>query len=187
MCKEIKRLTLLSKCTHLSKTDRDAVTWAIQQIAPPIVEPDKGFGGFDFSKWPEIPDQALFTDYVRARKSKHKLIMTQAWVNSAENQMKTLAQKNIGVNTAITMAAKNGWQGLMAKWVINAIEEESEPTGDDEEITTHNVMGKIKRGNITHISQIPSPVRSELETQIRIGGIKKEAALQALNAIGFGL
>ena len=24
------------------------MTWAIQQIEPPIIEPDKGFGGFDF-------------------------------------------------------------------------------------------------------------------------------------------
>jgi len=187
MCKEIKRLTQLSKCTHLSKTDRDAVTWAIQQIAPPEVEPEKGFDGFDFSKWPEIPDQELFTVYVKARKGKHGLIMTQAWINERVPHMQTLAQSNVSVNRAIQIATSNGWQGLKASWVLKEIKEDMETTGDDEEITTRNVMGKIKRGNITHISQIPSPVRSELETQIRIGGIKKEAALQALNAIGFGL
>lgn len=54
-----------------------------------------------------------------------------------------------------------------------------------DEITTHNVMGKIKNGIITATNQIPSHVRSELETQMRIGGIKKEAALLALQNIGF--
>lgn len=184
MCKEIKRLTLLSKCAHLSKTDRDAVTWAIQLIEPPVVEPDKGFDGLDFSSWPEIPDQALFTDYVKARKSKHGLIMTQAWVNTAAPHMQTLAQNNVSVRFAIEMAASKGWQGLKSNWVLKEIKEDLEPV-DEEEITTRNVMSKIQSGTITSIKQIPSPIRSELETQIRIGGIKKEAALSALQNIGF--
>lgn len=184
MCKEIKRLTLLSKCQHLSKTDRDAITWAIQLIEPPVVEPDKGFDGFDFSSWPEIPDQALFTDYVKARKSKHGLIMTQAWVNTAAPHMQTLVQNNVSVNHAIQMAASNGWQGLKSSWVLKELQEDSAPI-EQEEITTRNVMSKIKIGNITAISQIPSNIRGELETQIRIGGIKKEAALKALQNIGF--
>jgi hypothetical protein len=184
MCKEIKRLTELSNCRHLSKTDRDACTWAIQQIEPPIVAPDKGFNGFDFSKWPEIPDQALFTEYIKARKFKHKLIMTKAWVDSAENQMKILAQKNIGVNVAITIATKHGWQGLMAKWVINAIEEESEPAGD-EEITNQNIKAKIKSGNVTHITQIPKDVRDDLVSALRFDRIKNEKYRVALINIGF--
>ena len=184
MCKEIKRLTLLSKCTHLSKADRDALVWAIQQIEPPTVEPDKGFDGFDFSSWPEMPDQALFTDYVKARKSKHGLIMTQAWIKQAAPHMHTLAQSSVSVRFAIEMAASKGWQGLKSNWVLKEIQEDAGPT-EEEETTTRNVMSKVKAGSITSIRQIPSPVRSELETQIRIGGIKKEAALKALENIGF--
>ena len=186
MCKEIKRLTQLSKCTHLSKTDRDSITWAIQQIEPPVVEPDKGFDGFDFSSWPEMPDQALFTDYVKARKSKHGLIMTQAWINSALQHMQKLKESGVAVNRAIEVATANGWQGFKAQWILNELQSDSEPVGE-EEIATHNVMSKLKAGTITSIKQIPGPVRSELETQIRIGGIKKQAALVALQNIGFAL
>jgi hypothetical protein len=186
MCKEIKRLTLLSKCTHLSKTDRDAVTWAIQQIEPPTVEPDKGFDGFDFSSWPEIPDQALFTDYVKARKSKHGLIMTQAWIKQAAPHMQTLAQGNVSVRFAIEMAASKGWQGLKSNWVLKEIQEDAEPA-DEEEITNQNVMKKVRAGNITHISQIPKAIRSDLESAVRFNRIKNQDNLQALYNIGFAL
>jgi len=186
MCKEIKRLTQLSECMHLSKTDRDCITWAVQQISPPIVEPEKGFDGFDFSSWPNMPDQTIFAELIKSRKEKHKIIMTQSYIESAAEHMHKLNQGGVAVDKAVQVAGSKGWQGFKASWVLNELESDADPVGD-EEITTRNVMGRIKRGNITHISQIPSPVRSELESQIRIGGIKKEAALQALNAIGFGL
>jgi hypothetical protein len=176
----------MSKCTHLSKTDRDACTWAIQQIEPPIVAPEKGFDGFDFSSWPNMPDQTLFAELIKSRKEKHKIIMTQSYIESAAQHMHKLNHGGVAVDRAVQVASSKGWQGFKASWVLNELESDEEQVGD-EEITTHNVMSKIKRGNITHISQIPSPVRSELETQMRIGGIKKEAALLALNKIGFGL
>jgi hypothetical protein len=186
MCKEIKRLTLLSKCTHLSKTDRDACTWAIQQIEPPIVEPEKGFDGFDFSSWPELPSQERFAELILSRKEKHRIIMTQSYIDSAAPHMHKLKEKNIGVNTAVSIAAKNGWQGFLSKWVINAIEEESEPAGE-EEITIHNVMPKIMSGAITSIAAVPVPVRKELESMVRFCRIKKPASLDALAKIGFAL
>jgi hypothetical protein len=184
MCKEIKRLTELSNCRHLSKTDRDACTWAIQQIKPPVVAPDKGFDGFDFSSWPEIPDQALFTDYVKVRKGKHGLIMTQAWVDERVSHMQTLAQNNVSVNRAIQMATANGWQGLNAQWVLKAIKENMEPTGEDE-ITNQNIKAKIKSGNVTHITQIPKDVKDDLVSALRFDRIKNEKYRLALINIGF--
>jgi len=186
MCKEIKRLTLMSKCTHLSKTDRDCITWAIQQIAPPEVEPEKGFDGFDFSKWPEIPNQKRFTELIQSRKEKHRIIMTQSYIDSAAPHMHKLKESNVGVNTAVSIAAKNGWQGFLSKWVLNAIQEESEPAGD-EEITIHNVMPKIMAGEITAIAHVPVPVRKELESMVRFGRIKKPSSLEALAKIKFAL
>lgn len=186
MCKEIKRLTQLSKCTHLSKTDRDAVTWAIQQIEPPVVEPDKGFDGYDFSSWPAIPDRALFTALIKARKSKHGLNMNQPWIDERAPHMKTLAENNVSVDRAIRMAASKGWSGLKSNWVLKEIQEDIEPSeSDDTVITRANVMSKIKTGVVTHISQIPSPVRSELDSDVRYQRIKNPDALAALTRIGF--
>jgi len=180
MHKEIKRLTQLSQCTHLSKTDRDACTWAIQQIEPPVVEPDKGFDGYDFSSWPELPDQKLFTELIKSRKAKTGCIMTQAWVNSVARQMKILQDSDITVNQACEEIAKNGWQGLQAWWITDNLQ-----GNVIEEITINNVMSKIQKALITSVSQIPNAVAEELERQVKIGGIKKETALAALQKIGF--
>ncbi len=182
MCKEIKRLTLLSKCPHLSKTDRNALTWAIQLIDPPVVAPDKGFNGFDFSSWPEIPNQILFSELIKSRKAKTGCIMNQSWINRAVAHMQTLKDNNVTVNQACEVHASNGWQGFNAEWIINELRSS---LNNNQEITINNVMSKIQKGLITSISQIPNVVGEELERQVKIGGINKEAALAALQKIGF--
>lgn len=182
MHKEIKRLTLLSKCPHISKTDRDACTWAIQQIEPPVVEPDKGFDGFNFSSWPSMPDQKIFTELIKSRKAKTGCIMTQAWIKQVAPTMKILQDGGITVNQACEVIAANGWQGLQAKWVIDNFEVELDVKDD---ISINNVMGKIKRGEITSISQIPSQVQEELDRALKVGHISKQAAKDALQNIGF--
>jgi len=181
MHKEIKRLTLLSQCTHLSKTDRDACTWAIQQIEPPVVEPDKGFDGYDFSSWPEIPDQALFSELIKSRKAKTGCIMTQAWIKQVQPQMQILYDSGITINQACEAITSNGWQGLKASWILDNFEEEVK----DDDISINNVMGKIQRGEITSISQIPSQVQEELDRALKVGHISKQAAKDALQNIGF--
>jgi len=182
MHKEIKRLTQLSKCTHLSKTDRDAITWAIQLIEPPVVEPDKGFDGFDFSSWPAIPNQVLFTELIQSRKAKTGCIMNQPWINRAAAHMQTLNDNAITVNQACEVHASNGWQGFDAAWIMNEIHSS---LNKGQEITINNVMSKIQKGLITSVSQIPNVVAEELERQVKIGGIKKEPALAALEKTGF--
>lgn len=180
MHKEIKRLTQLSKCTHLSKTDRDACTWAIQQIEPPVVEPDKGFDGFDFSSWPSMPDQKLFAELIKSRKAKTGCIMNQPWINRAASHMQILKDNAITVNQACEVHASNGWQGFDAEWFMNKLCNSK----SEGEITINNVMSAIQNGLITSVSQIPNAVVEELERQVKIGGIKKEPALAALQTIG---
>jgi len=184
MCKEIKRLTLLSKCTHLSKTDRDAVTWAIQQIAPPIVEPEKGFDGFDFSSWPELPKKSVFDEYDKVRKKKHSTIMTQAWINTVSHHLIQLAGANISVNQALEVATASGWRVIKFDWVKNQLQGDSE-TGGDDEITNQNIKDKIKSGNVTHITQIPKDVKDDLVSALRFDRIKNEKFRAALINIGF--
>ena len=184
MRKEIKRLTLLSKCAHLSKTDRDALIWAIQQIEPPTVEPDKGFDGFDFSSWPEMPKQALFAEYVKARRLKHKLNMTQAWVDTVSPHMVALTKDKVCVNQALEIATASGWRVIKSHWVLNQLQAGS-GLEETEEITINNVMSKILSGAITAIAQVPSPIRKELESNVRFEKIKKPASLKALQNIGF--
>jgi hypothetical protein len=185
MCKEIKRLTLLSKCTHLSKTDRDACTWAIQQIEPPIVEPDKGFDGLDFSSWPELPIKSVFSEYDKVRKKKHGTLMTQAWVNTVSHHLIQLSGISISVNQALEIATASGWRVIKFDWVKNQLQGDSESSTDDDVITKLNIKAKIKSGNITHITQIPKDVRSDLDSALRFDRIKSDEFRDALINIGF--
>lgn len=186
MCKQIKRLAQLSECMHLSKTDRDACAWAVQQISPPIVEPEKGFNGFDFSSWPELPSKSTFNDYDRVRKKKHGTLMTQAWVDTVSSHLNQLAGVSISVNQALILATASGWRVIKFDWVKDQLQPELDSDGA-EEITINNAMPKIMSGAITSITQVPSNVRKELESLVRIGRIKKPGSLDALAKIGFAL
>lgn len=121
MCKEIKRLTLLSECPHLNKTDRDAITFILRETGNIKVEADKGFDGFDFSSWPAIPDKSIIRDWVRARKSKGKCIITQTFINSCAREFHDLDKEGVEVNSALPYAVNGGWEGFKCKWVINLI------------------------------------------------------------------
>ena len=135
MCKELKRLTELSQCKHLNKTDKDAITWAIYQIEPPEVSPDKGFDGFDFSSWPEIPDKKMFNDLIRARKAKHKVIMNQAYINAAAPHMYQLVNTGIPISKSLEVATITGWQGFRANWVIKEVNEQvNQPKSLEEQL-----------------------------------------------------
>ena len=181
--KEIKRIKELSNCTHLSKTDRDALKWALQQLSPEEVSPDKGFDGWNFEAWPSIPNQASFEELIKARKAKHKVIMTQAYIDSAAPHLHELAKHGVSVSESVRMAANNGWQGFRAKWVINSLEEDKNPQVLEIR-TVADAWQQIKSGAITKASELSGPIRSELETMIRTGKFKKSASLDLLNKVG---
>ena len=101
MCKELKRLKQLEKCQHLNKTDRDALSWAIQQLAPDEVEPEKGFNGFDFSGWPCLPSPHLWDQVVKARKAKKKVITNQALVDSVASVMHQAVENGYKVDQVV--------------------------------------------------------------------------------------
>jgi len=181
--KEIKRLTELSNCTHLSKTDRDALKWVLHQVAPEEVAPDKGFDGWNFETWPSIPNEAAFSELIKARKSKHKVIMTQAYIDSAAPHLQELARHGVSVSESVRMATNNGWQGFRAKWVLNSLEEDKNPQVLEIR-TVQDAWQQIKSGAITKASELPSPIRSELETMMRTGKFAKPESIELLNRVG---
>ena len=87
MCKEIKRLTALSECQHLNKTDRDAIIFILRETGNIKVEAENGFDGFDFSSWPNLPNKNIIRDWVKTRKSKGKSIITQTFIESCAKQL----------------------------------------------------------------------------------------------------
>lgn len=191
MCKEIKRLTLLSECTHLNKTDRDAITFILRETGNITVEPDKGFDGFDFSSWPEIPNKNMIRDWVRTRKSKGKSIITQTFIDSCAIHLQNLNKAQISVDMAISFAASDGWQGFQANWVLKEIEKntssvKAEDKSNDLPKSTAGWVGLIVKKQVTHRSQIPEEHRLMIDTAYRIGKYEP-SVMEALERIGFAV
>jgi len=182
MCKELKRLMLLADCTHLSKTSRDAVTWAIQNLSPEQAETETSFGGWDFQSWPSVPDKRVFEDLIKARKAKKKVIMTQAYIDSAGSHLHELVNNDITVNQALNVATIGGWQSFKASWVINEIGKQ-EQAGSIEIKTPSDAIRAVNEGSINRFMDIPKPIRMLIETQYRIGNLKPET-MSNLERIG---
>lgn len=184
MCKEIKRIRDLSQCKHLSKTDRDCLAWALQKLSPDEVSPDVGFDGFDFSQWPNIPSKKVFDNLVKARKTKHRLIMTQSYIDTATPHMHELNAASISVDQALKIATNSGWSSIKANWVINVVDKQPEVTKEIK--TPHEFIALVMKKQITNINQAPKHVRLLIETQYRIGNYNSNVCT-ALEKIGLVL
>lgn len=185
MCKQIKKLTELSQCYHLSKTARDAITWAIALIQPPEVEPDKGFDGFDFSLWPAIPDKKIFKELIKSRKAKRGVIMTQAYIDSAARHMHILKDLDITPDQALTVSAMYGWTGFDSEYIVKYFEKTSTSIDKDKQKTEQDYIREIMAGKVTHISQIKG--YKNIMTSNYAKGLYKPETMEALTRIGFAV
>ena len=169
MSKKIKRLILLSKCPHLNKTDRDLITWAIQNLSPEQPDTPTSFNGWDFSSWPSVPDKLIFEELIKSRKAKRKVIMTQSYIDSASVHLKLLATSGVTVNQSLKVAAAHGWQGFKCNWVLNEIEHSTSQINAVKISSFADVFPMLNKGMITHLKQIPDEYRKIIETQFRLG------------------
>lgn len=183
MCKEIKRLTLLSECPHLNKTDRDSIIWAIYQIQPPEVEPEKGFDGFDFSSWPAMPYKKTFAELTKARRAKKGDIMTQAYIDFVAVHLHELYNSGVSIDKALKIATVGGWTSLKASWVFKELENEISDQ-KKESNTPAAWINKVKKLQVTSRSQMPKEIRLFIDTQFRLNNYPADISL-LLSDIGF--
>lgn len=187
MCKEIKRLTELSQCPHLNKTDRDAITYLLRETGNIVVEVSKGFDGFNFSSWPDMPSKTLIKDWVSTRKSKGKTVITQTFIDSCAQSLHSLKKQGVTVDESITYASNGGWQGFREKWVLD--EKEKEKSTNDLDFESNTPASWVKRVDLKQVtsrSQIPKEVRLMIDTYYRLGKYKPET-MAALTNIGFAV
>jgi hypothetical protein len=183
MSKELKRLISLAECKHLSKTDRDALLWAVQNLSPEEAPTETSFDGWDFSQWPSVPDKALFCELIKSRKAKKKVIMTQSYINSAAPHLHELSKAGVTVNQALSVASSFGWQGFRASWVTNELQSEQVDLNNLNGKAPNEIMTLIKSGQITNFNDVPRSVREMIITQYRIGKLKPET-MTLLESIG---
>jgi len=82
----------------------------------PKTEPKKNLKLLDFSSWPELPSEQIWTDYKQLRKIK-KAPITQTVINAMGKEIKKLP--HLTVDEILSECVSRGWQGFKADWILN--------------------------------------------------------------------
>lgn len=183
MCKEIKRLTDLSQCQHLSKTDRDALKWALQQIDPETIAGDNVIGNLCFDDWASKPSAATAKDFITYRKAKGAPL-TQSAVNLMSGHIEKGLSNGKDADYILGYAMEKGWRSLKWSWIAKDLGEDAQSLDKG---TVADYWNLIKTGAITKVSELPSNIRAELESKMKFGAFKKESSIKLLTDIGLAI
>lgn len=74
--------------------------------------------GFDFKKWPEVPDKTIVADWLKVRTTK-KAKLTQTAVDRMAAEMHRAAEQDISVNECIGYAVEKSWAGFKLAWMTD--------------------------------------------------------------------
>jgi hypothetical protein len=173
----------MSECVHLNKTDRDAVTWAVQNLSPEKPETETSFGGWDFSEWPTVPDRRIFEDLIKSRRAKRGCIMTQTYIDTIAPHLHTLSKNGLTVNESLAPAVVGGWTGFNPEHVMTEIskQEQDQSIGIN---TEAEVLNLLKQHQLTSIDQIPSSIKKEMKDKYLYRHYGPQTMIQLKN-IGF--
>lgn len=83
----------------------------------PKTEPKKNLKQIDFSKWPELPSEEVWSDYKDFKKAK-KNPLNQSVINLMASELKKLVVAGWSVDAALAEQMQRGWQGLKADWIL---------------------------------------------------------------------
>jgi len=180
--------SLIALCNDGTVLREDSNQWALNNWDVPQPDNKKTKSTkeeFDFSKWPNSADPKIFNELCRSRKSKRSVIMTQAYIDSATKHLHDLNSKGVDVNKALSIAAKHGWQGFKASWVLNEIQSEPERS-EEQPQTVQDVVNFLNDGRLKNIADIPTNLRKEVETLYRVGRFNPETC-KKLELIGLAI
>ncbi|WP_345873156.1 helix-turn-helix domain-containing protein [Shewanella algae] len=74
---------------------------------------------FDFSKWPGVPSQQVFDDWIVVRQSK-RAKLTQTAVNRLGKELHEAAKHGFSVDDCLGYCVVRGWVGFEFRWLQNS-------------------------------------------------------------------
>jgi hypothetical protein len=74
---------------------------------------------YDFSTWPQEPDQETFNAWIAAKK-KAKGSVTQTAINTVGKEISKAVMNGVSVNECLEAAENGCWKGFKAEWVTAA-------------------------------------------------------------------
>ena len=74
----------------------------------------------DYSSWPELPDDQILNDWLKARK-KARAVHSQTAINTIGKELHKAVAMGYTVNQCGEEAATRGWRGFKAEWMQSSV------------------------------------------------------------------
>jgi hypothetical protein len=87
-----------------------------KQQAPSPKKPEK----IDYSSWPELPEEQILKDWLKAR-SKARAVHSQTAINTIGKELHKAVAMGYTVNQCGEEAATRGWRGFKADWMQGSV------------------------------------------------------------------
>jgi len=135
----------------------------------------------EFVDWPSVPDKTVFKELTNALYSKHKLRMSQAYIDTVAPHLNILVKNDYTLNEILKICTSKGWKTLMSNW----FEDKKVKSSVNIVATTPDqYINLILEGQISHVSQIGKVPRELIDSMYR-NGRYEPTTMYALEQIGF--
>ena len=91
-----------------------------QSEQPNPAPPKKKSPEIDYSSWPEMPDDQILKDWLKAR-AKARAVHSQTAINAIGKELQKAVAMGYTVNQCGEEAATRGWRGFKAEWMKNSV------------------------------------------------------------------
>lgn len=108
----------LDKSREEENKDKD--TTCASDDAQSSQKPTKKTPAIDYSSWPELPDEQILKDWLKAR-TKARAVHSQTAINAIGKELHKAVAMGYTVNQCGEEAATRGWRGFKAEWMQNSV------------------------------------------------------------------
>lgn len=107
-------------CSDVPENNSLGSTDAPSGEKPPTESSPKKKPKLDYSSWPQLPDEQILKDWLKAR-SKARAVHSQTAINSIGKELHKAVAMGYTVNQCGEEAATRGWRGFKAEWMQGSV------------------------------------------------------------------
>lgn len=115
---------------HRAKKSKQQKTQCNVTVTPPDTDTDTDTdikktkqkkSALDYSCWPSMPSEQVYSDWVEMRKRK-KANVTQTVINSFGKELCIAAKHGFTVDQCLSECIASNWQGFKAEWLVGRVD-----------------------------------------------------------------
>lgn len=114
------------------------------------VRAEKRKAGFDYSKWPNMPDPQILEDWIALRK-RLKANVTQTVINRFGKQLTIAVEHGFTVDECMEECVTRNWKGFEYAWMVK---NEVKPEAQSSESWRDSYSGIVKKGSAIGLREV---------------------------------